>query len=491
MAKKSLEFKGYNSRIFNSVTDWGKDERLVNCFRVKDGDRQYFIKRPGWAIFSTYATGKEADSAGIVWTGKSPGDNIIVGAHTGGNSTIYKVDNTATATSLGAITGTASHISETVVGGNATVVVVSSDNTLWYYDAGATVAVMTKVADADYPGNAGLTIVGGMVHMDGYAFVMDSTGRIWNSDVNSITAWTSTSFIDCSAYPDLGSGVRRVKNQILGFGPESMQAFYNFGNATGSPLSRIDTSTARVGLGNSLAITAISDSLFFVGQIPSGGPSFFKYDGALSRIGTPVIDNYLRANGLTAARLIGVTSLRFFGRSFVIILIGVSNSTYLNHLAYCVEEKEWFEISYSSGIGQIISTRSDNNQLSFFPSGSSLNYFTPTATVYTDGGQAFTATMQTGFDDFGTSNRKFYNELSVVADIAASTSTLTIAVCDDDSANYTTIGTVDLSSNFPLMRCGASNPSKGNKRSWRATHSANLQFRIERFELPNVQIGNK
>jgi hypothetical protein len=106
--------------------------------------------------------------------------------------------------------------------------------------------------------------------------------------------------------------------------------------------------------------------------------------------------------------------------------------------------------------------------------------------VFTDDTVAYTARIQTGPEDAGTDNTKFYHDLSVVADVESSTSTLTIAVSDDDYATYTTLGTVDLSGTRPLKLTGL---GSARRRAWALTHSANTPMRLHRAE-GNLTVGN-
>src|SRR3990167_3844611 len=119
-----------------------KDERYVNCMMITQGDRDYVVKRPGFATNETPASGN-VGSAIMIWTGHGTGQKVI-SAFGATNSTIY--DGT---TSLGAITGKAFAITETFVTTTATILVSSGDSTGWYYDTG--VAVMTKITDLDFP----------------------------------------------------------------------------------------------------------------------------------------------------------------------------------------------------------------------------------------------------------------------------------------------------------------------------------------------------
>lgn len=443
----------------------GKDERFVNCMMITQGDKDYVIKRPGFATNNTPSSGN-VGSAILVWTGQGDGTKVIsaFGATT---STIY--DGT---TSLGAITGKAFAITETFVSTTATLLVSSSDNTAWYYDTG--VGVMTKITDADFPGNAGKTLAGTFANLDGYAFIMDTTGVLWNSDLNSVTVWTATSSVSANAYPDKGIGCIRYKNQIAAFGSESIQFFYNAGNAVGSPLLRVDNATIKIGAINASSLAQIADVLFWVGGSPQGGCTVYQFDGSVQRISNPEQDFQFSLSGPDN---ISMSTFRCYGRSFV--LVTAEATTYV----YCLEDKRWHEWNTTTPLWFRMAGLSTGTQvltyaISNISTSGKVFVINPSSLTFQDNGEAFTGTIQSQNDDRGTNNRKFWEELRVVCDIEPSTSTLTVSSSDDDYVTFTTHGTIDISTqNTKLTRLGSS-----KRRAWKLDHASNTQFRLHRLE---------
>src|SRR5258708_11706407 len=251
-----------------------KDQRIVNVFAEKVLNPYtgkitiYTVKRPGFAAAMTPQSGS-IRTAILVWTGSA---SKIISAFGTVNSTLYN-----STTALGTITGKSTGLTETFVGTNvATVVSSSTDSTAWYYDVPT--AVATKITDVDFPGNAGETLVGTFAHMDGYAFIMDAKGRVWNSDLNSITSWTAASFVSANSYPDAGVAVIRSGNKILAMGAESVQFYYNNPNGTGalSPLSRIETMTQKVGCVSADAIRQLENGVYWGGSSAQPGKMGFE-----------------------------------------------------------------------------------------------------------------------------------------------------------------------------------------------------------------------
>jgi hypothetical protein len=118
---------------------------------------------------------------------------------------------------------------------------VTISSQAWYSTGGA----FTQISDSVY---TGLTHTGKMEILDGYAFQMSSTNQINNSNLNDLTTWPASNFITKSIETDSAAGLARFGNQIIAFGLETYEVFYNAGNAAGSPLQSIPQLAGRCGL---------------------------------------------------------------------------------------------------------------------------------------------------------------------------------------------------------------------------------------------------
>ena len=446
-----------------------KDKKFINCFAEKvtnniTGGIQYYVsKRPGFASYSTPANGNIGTTV-KVWSVN--GDKVI-SAFGATNSTIY--DHT---TSLGAITGKANFIEETLIGTTPYIVIPSTDNTAWYSTGGAP----TLINDADFPGNAGRTITGNFVFVDGYAFIMDTGGRIYNSDLNSVTAWTTASYISANMYPDNGIGLARYKNMVVAFGRETIEFFYNSGqNPVGSPLSRYDQGFMHIGCLNQFSYTQIEDTIAWVSASDKSGVGVYMLDGLNPhRISTPAIDSQL---SLVGSSSVYATSAKIVGKTFLIITC--SSTTFV----YIVEDDMWHEWSSSVALWHTLSGTSAGSRVVYATSRASTTgkvfIVDPMNIVYTDNGYAFTMTLQTAKFDADTINWKFLNKLSLVADTTPTTNTMAIQWSDDDYQTWSTARNVDLTNNSPyIMNCG-----KFRRRAFKFTNSINNPVRLEAVEL--------
>lgn len=456
--------------VGKSSTSTSKDARFLNCFTETIPDpvwgqpRKFVVKRPGWATSITPQAGSIGSHI-LVWTGGAGGTSVIT-AFGSPNSTIYNAT-----TGLGTITGKSTGLTETFVSSTPTILTTSDDNTAWYYDTG--VGVMTKIADADFPGNASLTLAGTFAHKDGFACIMTTDGKLWASDLNSVTGWTANSFDSNNSYPDMGVAAVRCKNYIMCFGNESIQFWYNAG-LTPFPFACTQAMTVKVGAVSATAIAQLADTTFWCGSTPQGGLSIFSFESTVARISTPEIDSILQ---LAGASNISLTTTRFYGRSFV--LVKASATT----LVYCIEEKMWHEWNSTTPLWTKCAGISSggtmvNYAVSNVSTSGKVYVMNHALLVFTDDGTTYTARVQTAPQDFGTNRTKYYSTMDIVGDMESASSPVTISYTDDDYMTYTTWGTVDLS--LPQRR--ATRLGGSPRRGWVFTHSANTPMRLERVE---------
>ena len=460
--------------IGSTASSSTKDARLVNCFGVTDSDPTtgkktlYCVKRPGWATTTTPAAGSIGNAISV-WSSQGTGQKIMT-AFGATNSTVYDG-----VTSKGAITGLATAITETMISTTPTLAITSSDSTGWYYDNAVTVSVATKISDGDFPGNAGFTLAGTFAHIDGYACVMDTVGNLWASDLNSVTSWTANSYTNASGYPDGGVGCVRYKQYVVAFGTGSTQFFYNAGQ-TPFPLACSTAMTVKVGAISAAAITTMSDSIWWIGSTPQGGLSGFKYDGAgVNRFTTPEIDTILLTAG---ASKLSLTPIRFYGRSFILII------TTGRTLAYCIEESSWHEWVGAATLWSHCAANSSGASLvnycvSDVLTAGKVYVMNQAASVFQDDGQTYAAVPQLALMDLGTGRRKTWESLEVIGDQELTASDMTIAYTDDDYQTTQTWGTVDMTQDQRLAtRLGSS-----RRRGWILSHGANSPMRIEALEI--------
>lgn len=141
---------------------------------------------------------------------------------------------------------------------------------------------LTEITDAQFPPKLGtpVHIVGRFVQMNGTTYVMSRDGKIYNSDLNSISSWNALGVKAAQTYPDRGLGLIRYKHHILAMGEETIEFFYDAGNAApASPLNRQDQAFIKMGVQNPFAYINVQDVLYFISRDAQSNLAFWRLEG--------------------------------------------------------------------------------------------------------------------------------------------------------------------------------------------------------------------
>lgn len=194
--------------------------------------------------------------------------------------------------SLGSVTGTFFDFAQYY---NKDYLVIKSESAMYRLTIAS--GTLTQVVDADYPA----ATVPGLVYLDGYFFVMDKDGNIWNSANEDCTSWGALDYIAAEFEPDNGKALTKVGNYVCAIGTYSTEFFFDAGNTTGSPLAPVQNAVFNVGTPEGRTVMQIEGSVFFLAQRKGTGQSLQRgrYVAALSgvaepqKISTPDIDRIL------------------------------------------------------------------------------------------------------------------------------------------------------------------------------------------------------
>jgi len=328
-------------------------------------------------------------------------------------------------------------------------------------------------------------LVGNMVHMDGYAFVMDKNGRIYNSDLNTLTTWASTSFLESQVYPDNGVGLARIKDLVIAISSSSIEFFRNSGNATGSVLTRIASAAKRVGgrpeyifnLDTYETIRVVNDDVYFIGTSPdSSATGVFRIRGGdVTRISNQMIDN-------------AITFPYFWG------FAGVIQMYQMNHLilttsaivaaeesyCYCIETGNWwiFKADYASQ--RPISCASGGTFSSSYLNFTSILMGGSASASFSDNGSTYTMTVQTETMDFGTDDLKEFRSLRLIADTQTVPGNLTVSFSNDDFVSFSTPKNINMTLQQKKLEAGL---GWGRQRAFKLEETVNRPCRIKFMDV--------
>lgn len=352
--------------------------------------------------------------------------------------------------------------------------------------AGTTITseVLAKVTDVDYPGNSTLakTIKAGAVFLNGFIYVMDKDGVVYNSDLNSIVNWTANGSINSNSYPDKGVSLIRYRNLVAAFNTTSIEFFSDAGNPSGTPLVNNTQATIKLGAASSSGICSVEDNLVWVSSSTSGGSSVYLLeDYTPKKISTPIIEQQIALSG---ADSVSMVAAKFFGRTFVFLIL--TNNTYL----FCLEDKMWHEWHATHNYWDFLAVASTGTNHVYGISKSSapdvvgiLWKLDVSSVVYTDDSTPYTMTVQTSKVDFDNAFRKRLSRIKIIGDAQVMSSILSISWSDDDYQSFTTPRDVDLTNQYPYINnCG-----QFRRRAFRFTNTSDTSVRLEAVELDIIQ----
>ena len=457
---------------------------------------------------------RSSDGTGWYYVDGAKDDLTYVGDTHLGTAVIDSLDNTTGVYVGQAWTGTGVGASARVLTvDSATQITLNVNSTADGTDITFTKTPIAKILDADFVTTG--DYISAFTEMDGFLFYAVDSGKVYNSDLNSVTAYTSTNFISPAMSPDKPIAVARQKNAVVVFGTGSNEKYVNAGLAVGSPLQRVPQYFERVGTIDQRSVTTIEDEIFYVSAPQEGDVGVWRMRGLQSqKISTATMDKLIGTVSVDGA--IYASSFRLGGQPYAAFYLsmasdGPSSSVLMESGEYLLLENgdnilledtpaqtasfvrlfvynmdlgvwtEWdcdeatFIDSVGSGTANQLLASSRTN------TGGEIYTINPTANgeIYQDDGSTYDMQVRTGRVDHGTNKRKFVHQVKLVCD-KQSAGTVSLEISDDDYATWTTLGTFDLTEMDPsLSGCG----SYVGGRAYRLTHSYNGAFRAEALEI--------
>lgn len=493
----------YNQRgqdAYTQAVTNSKDQRKINVVyelvenSITGKKTLYVSRRPG-LITGTVISGATSDypyltipdPSGVAtsWVAAvvdNAGTDVVVRNNLGTSSTIV----------TGVVSEWPQYFDRTVISGTQYGVLqtnnaASANNRAWYSSA---VGSWTQISDSTYTGLS-TSAVGKLEHLDGFALQMTSDNKIYNSDINSLSAWGDASYITKSIEQDVGRGLARLGNLILAFGAETVEGFVNAGQASGSPLRRVPEISERIGLqavfgdvdvdppispnGSRHYYATIGKRIFFVGRRNRSAQGVFTFNGTtFEKVSTPIIDRML----INAGDFRHVCQVTVYGQDAVAISLSAYSATTQRWLMFFPHWNEWFE--WTSTYAQCVNDGYNFIGIGGTGSCDELMRFS-TAENYVDGNVgvstvAIPVTLQFILPDEDGS-RHLMRWCGVVGDTQSSASNLAVEFSDDDFTTFSTARNIDLTaSRKKITRCGSY-----LKRAVRLTNSDNHALRLTSF----------
>ena len=361
--------------------------------------------------------------------------------------------------------------------------------------ASQTVASTTITASVTTPATASASLntfpsnpVPGIVYLDGYIFVMDSQGTIWQSDNEAPNSWGALNYTSATSEADKGKAIARHLNYIVAFKEWTADFFYDAGNATGSVLDINQSAHMEVGCATGDSVQNIEQTLIWMSNVKEGARSIMMLNGLNPyKVSTKAVETFLNASSL-----VGVNSwvYKIAGHTFYGLVLTDQNVT----LVYDVDEKQWHIWTTSK---DYIGGGENYFECSFVqqhPFNSGAYYvldavngliFTLDPTNYHDPFGPVRMRIVTNRQDFGTYDNKTGSCLTLFGDNI--NDVMQVRHTEDDYNTWSAYRNIDLSLQKPCLY----NLGRFRRRAYEYLYTGNNPLRLERveFDITGIDIG--
>ena len=336
---------------------------------------------------------------------------------------------------------------------------------------------LAKCVSANYPT---LTLPG-IVYLDGYYYVLSTTGALQNSSFEDPLTWDPLGFLMID--PGLGTAIALARhlNYVFAFCTNGTQAFYNAGNASpGSPLSPAGNAVFSTGCAHADSIINISGNTIFMTHSRQYGRGVAMFVGlSIEILSTPYVNKILNLSTLASG--ISGMGIKVSGHSFYLLTLFDLNVT----LCFDFDTRIWTTWAsspdgtannYFEGLFALPQSETGAQNLFLNAAGNKVISMNPA--YFDDSGLAIVAQITSPTMDNGMMDKKFCSALYVVGDTVPA-STVAISYSDDDCQTYNSARTVDMSTTRKMLRVLGS----FRRRVWRLRHTASTSFRAQSLEV--------
>ena len=392
------------------------------------------------------------------------------------------------------------------------IIIDSENNKLWVMTAGKVLDQVTT--------NVPATIVYGGAVLDGYLFIMDEAGVIYNSDINAPQTLGALSFITAERDNDKGVYLGKHHDNIVAIGTKTTEFLYDAGNAVGSPLNRRQDISYNIGCADGLGVWENGDIIYFVGSGTTGQIQLWKLENfQLQPISPNTLNSYLTQTLTQSGLRIIINGVSAMGNDTILFtiydLLGTAPGTITPKLTFSFDtvtnligfwttdlnSLDMFPlIAFTKRTGGQNATDKARTGEGIFHNGDIFSVndkLIPVDTllgsdgVYEDGvyetdiyvssssdvGTNIPITVRTGLVDGGIREYKFQNFEYAIMEKTKSAQTLTVKHSDESSVDFGSGNTIDVSQDRKELWQGG----RFMKRNYQLEYSGDEQIFIESF----------
>jgi hypothetical protein len=440
---------------YNSLT---VDSRLVNCFAEQgSGKDDWFVyKRPGLTVYDTHHGATGTARGMYQWRGS---------LYTILNGTMYRNGIAL----VGALNNGGTYSFSPSMGATPRLFFKNTANA-YVVDGAGTITAVTG-ADPDYPAST----VYGSAYLDGTTYVMDGEAKIYGSAaaLDDPTSWDALNLITAQIEPTAGVALAKQLSYVVALKREYTELFYDSGNATGSPLSRVPGAKVNYGCFSANTLKSMGGDLVWVADTGEGTVCVVLMTNAkIDVISTPQIERILSA--ALGAESYFCWGIRFEGHRFYGLTLVNANIT----LVYDLTVGVWYQWTDSSGnyFPAAFSAYETIRNQPLFLHPTNGNIYTLDSAAYQDDGATFPVEIYTPNWDGQTRRTKTLARVDFLGDAVATD--VTLAFSDDDYATWSSTYTTTMN----LARPGVADLGEFYRRAFKIRHFDNTAFRIKSLE---------
>jgi hypothetical protein len=467
-----------------------KDSRIINGYAEKQPAGDYNVeKRPGFGLTPEIAG---FGLAGGLFTypqvnlgGSYPNLGTTYNTVLVSGGTAYFVYTDATGTQhppipLGsAFSSSGNKMQFTGIPGSPTSIIFNGNNTTdligfggyAYVVQGGVMTPLQGGGASGYPANT----VPGIAYLNGYAYVMDYLGAIWQTATqNNVLTWSGNQ-VTAGTEADLGVVLAKQIIYVVAIKTWSTQFFYDAGNTTGSSLAPLPGALFNFGCISADTFAELDGVFFWATQSKEGTYSIVMVDDLNPKfISTPAVERQL---DLASQGSFYAIAYQHAGHKWYVLTNVTNNIT----MVYDVNQGLWYKWTDYQGNYYPVAARAVD------PDGNEWHQMINTGSVYemkgdylypNDYGNIVPVDIYTPNFDGDVDRIKYLPMMRFNAD-QTNGSELYVRCSDDDYQSWTNFRKVDLSKKRPILTdCGSF-----YRRALHLRHRANTGFRIKSIDL--------
>jgi hypothetical protein len=349
-------------------------QRCINLYpefdetgHAKEQEVAALIGTPGLSLLATVGTGP------IRGTWRATNGVLFV---VSGN-TLYSVTNTWVATNRGTLLTTSGTVSMADNGIQLMIV----DGPYGYYLTLATNA-FAQILDPGFPG------ADMVAYQDGYFIInKPNTGIFQNSGLNDIT-FSALNFATSEGNPDNINAVISNSRDLWVFNDYTVEVFFNAGNPTGSPFSRMQGAFIEHGCAAKFSVAKMNNTVYWIGRDADGQGVVYAAKGYQpQKISTSAVDFAIQGYGDISDAV--AYTYQESGHYFYCLNFSLANTTWV----YDASTQMWHERAYNNS-GVLERHRGNNHAFAYsthilgdYQNG---NIYKLSSTIYSDNGAPIT-----------------------------------------------------------------------------------------------------